>query len=262
MLSQKLNTHWLTADLDSSKPVIIFLHGLLGASDDWLSITPYLQDYSCLAIDLPFHGQSQSISCSDFDYVCELVVKAAQNVISKGRKVTIVGYSLGARITMYGLAYGGFASLNISNVVLEGGNFGLREVAEKRQRWISDERWAERFSSEPIEQVLDAWYQQAVFSSLNDEQRQTLLAKRKHNKGLAIASMLMATSLAKQPYLLNRLQELTSPRLHYICGERDAKFTHLARSSELIFSLVEQAGHNVHQEQPEAFAQIIRKVTA
>ncbi len=257
-----LKTHWLTDDSASTKPVIIFLHGLLGSSDDWRSITPYLQDYACLAIDLPFHGHSQSISCSDFDHVCELVVKATQSVISKDRKVSIVGYSLGARIAMYGLAQECFSELHLSSVVLEGGNFGLCETAEKQQRWINDEQWAARFRKEPIEQVLDAWYQQAVFSSLNDEQRQTLIGKRKHNNGLAIASMLVATSLAKQPYLLTHLQGLTSPTLHYICGERDTKFTSLARSSGLIFSQVDHAGHNVHQEQPKAFAQIIIKLAA
>ncbi|MDN3682257.1 2-succinyl-6-hydroxy-2,4-cyclohexadiene-1-carboxylate synthase [Vibrio tapetis subsp. quintayensis] len=262
MLSQMLTTHWLTDDANSNKPVIILLHGLLGDTDDWFSIAPYLQDYACLAIDLPCHGQSKDIQCLDFDHVCELVVKAIQNVISQDRKVSIVGYSLGARIAMYGLACKRFTHLNISSVVLEGGNFGLREAVEKQQRWINDEQWAVRFSTDPIEQVLDAWYQQEVFSSLNDEQRQTLIGKRKHNNGQAIAGMLMATSLAKQPYLLTALQGLSSPVLHYICGEQDTKFTSLAHSSGLSFSRVDQAGHNVHQEQPNAFAQIIRKITA
>ncbi|MCV5656212.1 2-succinyl-6-hydroxy-2,4-cyclohexadiene-1-carboxylate synthase, partial [Escherichia coli] len=83
--------------------------------------------------------------------------------------------------------------------------------SEKQVRLENDARWAMRFKTEPLERVLSDWYQQAVFSSLNHEQRQTFIAKRSDNLGSAVANMLMATSLAKQAYLLPSLQKQNIP---------------------------------------------------
>ncbi|WMN73478.1 hypothetical protein NI386_19550 [Vibrio parahaemolyticus] len=103
------------------------------------------------------------------------------------------------------------------------------------------------------------WYQQAVFSSLNHEQRQTLIAKRSANLGSAIANMLMATSLAKQAYLLPALQQQRIP-IYYVCGAKDKKFSQLAKTSGLAYRQIEGAGHNVHQEQPKQFAMHIKQI--
>ncbi|MBN8110601.1 2-succinyl-6-hydroxy-2,4-cyclohexadiene-1-carboxylate synthase, partial [Vibrio vulnificus] len=76
----------------------------------------------------------------------------------------------------------------------EGGHFGLITEEEKHARWQHDQHWATRFAHQPIAQVLTDWYQQAVFSSLNHEQRQTLVTLRSDNLGPAVAKMLLATS--------------------------------------------------------------------
>ena len=47
--------------------------------------------------------------------------------------------------------------------------------------------------------MLEDWYQQPVFSHLNEQQRKALIEKRKANCGANIGHMLLATSLAKQP---------------------------------------------------------------
>jgi len=158
---------------------------------------------------------------------------------------------------MSGVANHYFSSLNIQRLIVEGGNFGLQTEQDKKARWDNDHRWAERYRNEPIEQVLADWYLQRVFSSLNHEQRQNLILKRSANLGTSVANMLEATSLAKQDYLLERLKS-SGVATHYICGEKDNKFSQLAERSGLSFSQVAQAGHNVHIEQPQAFAEIIK----
>ena len=55
------------------------------------------------------------------------------------------------------------------------------------------------FFHEKPETVLEDWYQQPVFSHLNEQQRKSLIEKRKANCGANIGKMLLATSLAKQP---------------------------------------------------------------
>ncbi|GMQ45844.1 hypothetical protein VB10N_08430 [Vibrio sp. 10N] len=152
-------------------------------------------------------------------------------------------------------------NLNIKGLVIEGGNFGLPDSELRAARWHSDSQWAKRFQQENIGVVLADWYQQSVFSSLNHEQRQLLIAKRSVNLGSSLSDMLLATSLAKQPYLLPSVKALSFSGNRtplYICGEFDSKFTQLATDSGLDFERIENAGHNVHKEQPQAFAQRLR----
>lgn len=257
-----LATNWLSEDRDPAQPVLVFLHGLLGSSQDWLPIIPYLKQYACLGIDLPGHGGSRHIAGQNFDHTCQLIDNSLQNVIAPDRKIVLIGYSLGARLAMYGVAQNKWPPLRLVGCILEGGNFGLTGDNDKQTRWKNDKAWAQRFASQPIEQVLADWYQQAVFKSLNQKQTQALIAKRTDNSGEMIAEMLQATSLAKQPYLLHTLQQLSTLRVHYVCGELDSKFTRLAQSSKLFYSQIAQAGHNVHQEQPQAFAQVVQQVVA
>ncbi|NAW57024.1 MULTISPECIES: 2-succinyl-6-hydroxy-2,4-cyclohexadiene-1-carboxylate synthase [unclassified Vibrio] len=239
----------------SQVPVLVFLHGLLGSGEDWAACLPHLH-YSCLTVDLPGHGQSRTRICEGFDDCCAQIVATLTATLPLGTPIVMVGYSLGGRVAMYGVASGAFHALNLKGLLIEGGNFGLLNDDERRARWDSDQRWARRFEQEPIAQVLADWYQQAVFSSLNYEQRQILITRRSANLGGAIAGMLRATSLARQPYLLDALRRLTLP-IHYICGEKDEKFSALALNSQLSFCQIAGVGHNVHQEAPHAFAQAI-----
>ncbi|SDG91287.1 2-succinyl-6-hydroxy-2,4-cyclohexadiene-1-carboxylate synthase [Vibrio xiamenensis] len=251
-----LFSHYHASSSDSQQPVVVFLHGLLGSGEDWQGCLEALDGVNCLTIDLPGHGNSHAIDGKSFDHCCELVVQSIQSKVSRNTPILLVGYSLGARIAMYGAAFERFNTLNLRGLLIEGGNFGLTDEAQKNARWQHDSAWAQRFKNEPIGQVLDDWYQQAVFSSLNYAQRQTLVEKRSANLGAAIANMLLSTSLAKQPYLLTQLagQKLAA---HYICGIKDTKFSAMAEHSGLSFSQVKDAGHNVHHEQPKAFANLV-----
>ncbi|RBW66453.1 2-succinyl-6-hydroxy-2,4-cyclohexadiene-1-carboxylate synthase [Vibrionales bacterium C3R12] len=244
------------------KPLLLFLHGLLGTGKDWQACLNELHDYPQLIVDLPGHGQSQHLSCDGFEHCCQLIKQTIlsaldRSLMSPQYPIILVGYSLGGRIAMYAAAKELLSCFNIQLMIIEAGNFGLSDEEARIARWESDQYWAERFTIQPIEQVLSDWYQQGVFSSLNHEQRQTLIAKRSDNLGDSVAKMLLSTSLAKQPYLLSDLQQSSLP-IHYLCGEKDAKFCQLAKESQLSFSQIDNAGHNVHQEQPKQVATVIR----
>lgn len=241
---------------ETSGPVVVFLHGLLGSGEDWQPTLEHLHDWPSITIDLPGHGLSALESCNDFRDCCNQISDALLTQIAPHRPIVLVGYSLGARIAMTGVAKHYFPSLNIQLLLVEGGHVGLSQEEEKKQRLVNDTKWAERFSTEPIEQVLNDWYQQPVFSSLKHEQRQDLVTKRSANLGSTVANMLLATSLAKQDFLLDSIKE-AGVVTHYIFGEEDDKFSHLAKQSGLSFSPVAKAGHNAHREQPAAFAKII-----
>nr|WP_017034025.1 2-succinyl-6-hydroxy-2,4-cyclohexadiene-1-carboxylate synthase [Vibrio genomosp. F10] len=245
---------------NTTKPTLVFLHGLLGNGDDWQSSIEQLTEYSCLTIDLPGHGQSAHITCTGFDDCCDMISNTVSALLAPNQPVVMIGYSMGGRVAMHGVANGLFSILNLQGLIVEGSHLGLESTAQKLARAVNDRGWANRFNNEPIEQVLIDWYQQGVFSSLNNEQKQIFQLKRNANLGPAIAQMLLATSLAEQEYLLTALKKQPI-RMHYICGENDHKFSQIARTSGLSFNLVSGAGHNVHQESPHAFAQQIKNFT-
>ncbi|PSU14219.1 2-succinyl-6-hydroxy-2,4-cyclohexadiene-1-carboxylate synthase [Photobacterium gaetbulicola] len=241
-------------------PTLVFLHGLLGSGRDWLQIVTQLSGrYPCLTVDLPGHGHSRSIPAAEFDQRgFELTSQwLTQTLEARGvSRYILVGYSLGARVAMYHACHRNADSKpQLAGLVLEGGHFGLPQ-SDRPARLDNDRRWAQRFASQPIADVLADWYQQPVFSSLNHDQRQGLIAKRSDNLGSAVAHMLLATSLAKQPLLQSQLNRLAIP-VHYLCGEKDEKFTLLAAGSDLSYQVIEEAGHNVHVEQPYSFARAV-----
>ncbi|WP_105902407.1 2-succinyl-6-hydroxy-2,4-cyclohexadiene-1-carboxylate synthase [Vibrio gangliei] len=242
-------------------PIPVFLHGFLGSSQDWADSLEHLHCDAAIQVDLPCHGGSKYCEVEDFVQACQqveltILSKLKKAGIDTSTPLVLIGYSLGARVTMYGLAESAFPQLNICGAVLEGGNFGLKTEEDKVLRWENDKHWSRRFATEAIDEVLEDWYQQGVFASLTATQRAELVELRSDNLGSQLGCMLRATSLAKQPYLLDTLKQLPIPLL-YICGEKDDKFQSLAKQSGLTYHSVSQAGHNVHHEQPAKFAAIV-----
>ncbi len=247
------------------RPTLVFLHGLLGSGRDWQRVISSLSShYPCVTLDLPGHGGSRHVTAQDFQHTQTLI---ADSLADLGiHQIILIGYSLGARLAMQIACQPVPAwQCQIKSLFIEGGNFGLASEQERAQRWQHDLRWAERFSTESLAKVLTDWYQQAVFASLSSVQRADIIARRLGDNsdenteyGPEIGAMLTATSLAKQPYLLDELQQLTYP-VRYICGAGDEKFRRLAQNSQLDHQVVEQAGHNVHSEQPKQFSVLLSK---
>ncbi|MDG6881792.1 2-succinyl-6-hydroxy-2,4-cyclohexadiene-1-carboxylate synthase [Phocoenobacter uteri] len=229
---------------------VVFLHGLLGSQQDWNKVLKNLQNHPKirpLTLDLPFHGQSETICCNDFNEVCQQIHDTLQTQID--RPFYLVGYSLGGRIALH---YHLFKNNPLLlGTIVEGANIGLETKSQRYVRWQNDIAWATRFETENIENVLQDWYQQAVFFDLDFAKKQQLIQKRKSNNGKCIAQMLKATSLAKQAFLLEQIK--TQSNLHFIIGERDKKFQTQAIQYQLNYQLIENAGHNCHWENPVGF---------
>ncbi|MGV2990183.1 alpha/beta fold hydrolase [Vibrio sp. E150_011] len=294
----QLNGEFLAANNpQGERPLLVFVHGFLGSTDDWSSVVAEFTDYPRLLLDLPGHGKSVHVPCAGFDEACAAIDTTIQETLLAQRfsdtyPICLVGYSLGARLLMYflteyqhrktgadnraliahqianssvtdsvitnsAITNGVLTNNPIIGLVIEGGNFGIADLSQRKIRLQADQVWASRFKNENIVDVLVDWYQQPVFSSLNHEQRQLLIAKRSVNLGGKLSEMMDATSLGRQPYLLDSVQQLhfsSGRQALFISGEQDKKFTALAQSSDIEHCIIEQAGHNVHKEHPKAFA--------
>lgn len=230
---------------------VVFLHGLLGSTDDWQSVFQLLQNFPeirPLAIDLPYHGQSDNIQCNDFATVRQLLSQTLNTVLGS-QPFYFVGYSLGGRIALDYLCNAN--NSNLKGVILEGANVGLTSETERIARFENDRKWAERFENEMLEKVLDDWYQQPVFADLNASKRLEFIQKRKNNQGKNIAQMILATTLAKQSLLIPE----KTYKYCFIIGENDHKFRKMAEHYQLNYRLIANAGHNTHQANPKAFVE-------
>lgn len=88
---------------------VVFLHGFLGTGGDWIPIMKAISSSTrCIAVDLPGHGGSKLQYHSDndsdrpnlsIDVVTDVLCKVLNNLTPE--KVTLVGYSMGARISLY-----------------------------------------------------------------------------------------------------------------------------------------------------------------
>ncbi|CAH0526586.1 2-succinyl-6-hydroxy-2,4-cyclohexadiene-1-carboxylate synthase [Vibrio hippocampi] len=265
---------FIPSDLEETqKPctMMVFVHGFLGDGNDWQAVSTLCSQFHRLLIDLPGHGLSGHHTCDDLVDAGKQVIDTIDNVIknkalNENVTVYLIGYSLGARVLMSyfsdskTLESRSATGINIAGLIIEGGHFGLASQEQKQQRLKHDLEWAHRFERQPIEEVLLDWYQQPVFSSLNHAQRQDLIRLRSGNLGRSLSLMLMRTSLGHQNNVLKSINSLrfdNDKKPLYISGQKDRKFSDLAVNSQLTHRVVDGAGHNVHHEQPEAFAQAL-----
>lgn len=238
---------------ESGMPVV-FLHGLLGSQQDWAAIITRLQTFPHirpLTFDLCFHGNSRSVECQDFPSLRAELATTLKQLIGD-QPFWLVGYSLGGRAALDLCLSQSMPHL--CGVILEGTNIGLETETDKQDRWYNDCRWAARFETEALENVLNDWYQQPVFADLSPCKRADVIKKRQTNHGGSIAKMLRATSLAKQPFYAEQLQSTERP-IYFIAGERDNKFRRLAQKYSLSYQLIDNAGHNAHLDNPAQFVE-------
>ena len=233
---------------------LVLLHGLLGDANDWQPVIDRLPGHHCIALDLPGHGQHHELRVNDFEQSHQWLCR---ELASRGiERYLLVGYSLGGRLALY---HASREPAGLSGLLLENCHPGL-PAGERAARIAHDESWAERFEREPLADVLADWYRQGVFADLDEAARARQIARRLGNDGKAVAAMLRATSLGKQPDLASWLAQGGLP-VTYVSGKRDHKFHQLAclmaSQHRKINHLELDGGHNLHAHQPEAFARLL-----
>lgn len=254
----------LAARLDgcptADQPWLVWLHGLFGSGDDWQTVLPFFADFPCLVIDLPGHGASADIAVADMAAVSRLLTATLQQ--HGVHRYWLIGYSMGGRLAAYHATYGGADGRpppGLCGLLVEGAHPGLPEATEREERLRHDRTWAERLRCEALPQVLADWYRQPVFAALSAAQRAAMQHRRSRNDAAGVAMMLMACSLAQQPWLGDRLATLALP-FAFLCGADDGKFQHLARACGFPLHLIGDAGHNAHAANPLAFAATIHEL--
>jgi 2-succinyl-6-hydroxy-2,4-cyclohexadiene-1-carboxylate synthase len=245
---------------EKSPCAIVFLHGFLGAGADWREIAKAVATAKmpCYTPDLPGHGLPAANLPEQTNFTSINAWLKRYLHQHRIKRYILVGYSLGGRIALYHAAQ---QPEGLCGLILESCHPGLTDEQSRRERFSADLNWSKRFAREPIDSVLDQWYQQPVFASLDPQQRLAMVARRSHAWGNNLAVMLSGLSLAKQPDLNPWLQQAPLP-IHYLCGSHDEKFVAIGRDlaaqcPSLTLHCINDAGHNTHDADPLQFNQVL-----
>ena len=108
------------------------------------------------------------------------------------------------------------------------------------------------------------WYEQPLFKTLqNTKSFNTIVKQRLNNNAEELAKSLRMMGVGVQSSLWNACKMVNIPIL-LLAGEFDRKFCNIINdmhtvNAEFVVNIVENAGHNVHVEQPDAYYEQIYK---
>ena len=228
---------------------------------DWDAVAshPCLAQRKIIRVDLPGHGDSPYFSWGDDPFLAVSEALAAILDAEQCADADLAGYSMGGRLALFSALY---KPTRWKRLVLIGASPGLEAEAEVAARQAWDAAWAERFKQERLADVLADWYDMPLFASLRHHPAfSSMWQRRLQNDGDRVAEALGQLGTGQQPRLWDRLSELSTPTL-VLAGEKDEKYVRLAgamahRASTITASVLPEAGHAIHQEQPASLAQEI-----
>ncbi len=201
-----------------------------------------------VAVDAPGHGDSGHDDAS--------LEQGAALLTATGGAGTYVGYSMGGRLALHAAVY--HPSL-VERLVLIGATPGIEDDADRAARRASDDALAGHLEDVGLEQFLDEWLAQPLFSGLSTAAAD--LPDRRRNRPDGLAASLRHAGTGTQRPLWDRLPVIDCPVL-LLVGEQDSKFGEIAdrmcaRFPDASLATIEGAGHTVHLEQPAVTAAVL-----
>lgn len=251
-------------EVGSAGRPLLLLHGFMGSADDWLPFQyEWMQDHLTIAPDLPGHGRTATPTDPARTHIEAVAADllAICDEVAPGRPLDVLGYSMGGRVA---LAFALSNPQRVRSLMLESASPGLKTDAEREARRAEDEARAQLLEREGLEAFVNAWEALPLWASharLSTHARDALRAARLRNDPAGLAASLRGMGTGSQPSYWERLTELQMPVL-LIAGALDEKYAALAQAMaaqlpRAQLARIEQAGHNVHLEAPQAFSDAI-----
>ncbi len=166
------------------------------------------------------------------------------------------------------------AAVPFSALVLESAGLGPADAASREALRERNFAWAARVRGEGVSAFMSWWAGLPLFESqqyLSADQRERLRAGRLANdtESLALSfEQAGAHAMSSQGESIRTLCELAAKGIpvSYLAGELDAKYCKVASTLQaesqgaVSCRVAPAAGHNIHLEQPEVFASILKEV--
>lgn len=237
---------------------LLCLHGFTGRGEDWselLELAGRERELDAWCPDLLGHGEASS-SAEDFDGEVERLAGGLE--ARSWGSVTLLGYSLGARVGLVLLAR---HSELFRRAVLVGARPGIEDIEQKRERLEADERWARLLEDRGLRAFVEAWESLPLFASQAEAPRERLEAQRRRRLAQdahGLARALRILGWARMPRLRAELGRVRVPTI-LVVGELDDEFRAAAEELERLLPdarvvVAPGRGHNVVLEDPEWLA--------
>ncbi len=243
-------------------PPLVLLHGFTGSTETWESLVGMLEGTATIAVDLPGHGRSGAPR-DPARYALDRFADDLAAVLDALQvdRTAVLGYSLGARAALH------FAAAHphrVAALVLESASPGIRDPAERAARMASDAALADTIERDGVPAFVDRWERLPLWASqasLPEATRARLHAQRVANGPDGLANSLRGAGAGTHPSVIERLAGHGRPTL-LIVGALDTKYMALGHILAAAIpgarvAVVPDAGHAVHLEQPDVFADLV-----
>ncbi len=238
---------------------LVLLHGFTGDGRTWSEVAAHLPALHILAPDLPGHGASRfyhEVAACGFDAASKALLAMLDRL--QVPRCHLVGYSMGGRLALY------FALRHpqrLASLVLESASPGLSDEGQRVARQDADGELARFAINKGIAAFVQRWEAVPVLATeqrLPFDARQAQRQQRLKCRPSGLAASLMGMGTGSQPWLGNRLQELSLPVL-LLAGGLDQKFQQIAldvqrQIPDAELRVVPETGHNIHLEAPHLVA--------
>ncbi|KAL2582256.1 hypothetical protein AAZV13_15G229700 [Glycine max] len=242
--------------LKTNDNVLVFLHGFLGTGEDWINIMKtFSGSAKCISVDLPGHGKSILHGVKgageepllSLETIADLLHKLIHHIAPE--KVTLVGYSMGARIALYmALKF----CTKTKGAVLISGSPGLKDKLSRKIRTAKDDSRALAVIAHGLELFVSSWYAGELWKSLRSHPHfnRIIASRLQHDDMQNLAQMLSGLSIGRQPSMWEDLPNCRVPLL-IMHGEKDTKFRKIAQAmmKALCSSLrsKHEKGYDIHE---------------
>lgn len=243
------------------KPALLLLHGFLGAKEGWQALMQlFAPTHYCIAIDLPGHGEA--LFLDQAHYSLKFIAQGILYILDKLHvpRAAILGYSMGGRAALYTAIHN---PQRFSSLVLASSSPGLETEGERLTREAEDKILACALDKQTTATFLEEWYQQPLFSSLalKPHLLEQVKQKRMQNHPSFLARAVRGYGLAAQGSLWESLKTFSVP-MRVLVGEADLKYRAIAermvrQNGQIRLTIIPDAGHNIYEENPKAFASFL-----
>ncbi|MGX7051536.1 2-succinyl-6-hydroxy-2,4-cyclohexadiene-1-carboxylate synthase [Leuconostoc palmae] len=239
----------------NSKQKWLLLHGFMGSMNDFDTIKDKLPGQVMLINLLGFGRNVPTVNDPE-----KFKMKNQINDITmllddvNWQTFNLLGYSMGGRLAL-GLALE--IPDRITYLFLESATAGISENIDREIRRKQDNIRANDII-ENFENFVLQWEKLPLFKSqllLPADQQQKMRSQRLNQNKYNVANSLVYMGTGSQPNFWNQISDL-NVRVKIIVGEYDKKFQRIALKMtnmmrKASFVIIDNAGHNIHFEQPD-----------
>ena len=255
------------SELDSLKLAqpLVLLHGFTGSAETMAPLAKTQPGRKVVCIDTVGHGKSDSPEdpgAYSFES-CRLQLSETIDALELGA-CHLLGYSMGGRIAL-DLVHHSPISTKVLSLTLISSTAGLKDAQARADRIKADQELADSINEKGLEDFIDKWMSQPLFSSQSQIGKKALAQTRKQrlrNNPIGLIHCLMGLGLGQMESYWSQLKNLDLKCL-LISGEYDQKFTQLAIEMQALLPQaialkISGVGHAPQSESPETTGLFIR----